>query len=142
MRSRRISDQLALLAARLEAVEDMLLHKDPGAARAAEAYDGLRRQVAAASAERVAHLAHLAQIDAAVRSGESPESLALLTADFLAQVGIERRAEPSRDDAFETDGPPGPGGGRLRVVEPAYVESATGRVVRRGRAAWVRRSAS
>lgn len=142
MRSRRISDQLAFLAVRLERVEDMLLLKDPGAARAAEAYDGLRRQVVAAAAERVAHLAHLVQVDAAVRAGEPPESLALLTADLLAQVGVERRDDPGVPDAYDLDGPAGSGPDELRVVEPAYVESHTGRVVRRGRAIRIRRQAS
>lgn len=132
MRSRRLHQQLSGLDERLARIEDMLLLKDPGAARAAEAYDGLRRQVMGASAERTAHLVHLAQFDAALGAGESTGSLALLAADLLAQAGLERCADPAQADAFDID--PGDRNGELRVVEPAYVEIHTGRVVRRGRA--------
>jgi hypothetical protein len=133
MRSRRLLDQLAALDARLASIEGMLLLKDPGAARAAEAYEGLRRQLVGASAERTAHLVHLAQFDAALGAGEPVGALALLASDLLAQAGLERCDDPGQTGAFDIS--PGDGSGELRVVEPAYVEAHTGRVVRRGRAA-------
>jgi hypothetical protein len=130
--SRRLYQKLAALDERLAGIEGMLLLKDPGAAKAAEAYEGLRRQIVGATAERIAHLVHLAQLDAALRAGESTGSLALLVADLLAQAGLERRYDPMLDGAFEV--PPGNEGDELRVVEPAYVETHSGRVVRQGRA--------
>ena len=133
MRSRRLYQQLATLDERLAGIEGMLLLKDPGAARAADAYEGLRRQIVGSSAERTAHLVHLAQFDAALRAGEPPGALALLATDLLAQAGLERCDDPARPGAFDIS--PGAEGEDLRVVEPAYVETHTGRVVRRGRAA-------
>ncbi len=133
MRSRRLDEQLAALGERLGRIEDMLLLKDPGAAKAAEAYEGLRRQVVAAAAERVAHLADLARLDAAVRAGESSDSLALLLSDLLVQAGVERHHDPALAGAFEI--PAGDEDTELDVVEPAYVETGTRRVVRQGRAA-------
>jgi hypothetical protein len=132
MISRRLRHQLTALDERLARIEDMLLLKDPGAARAAEAYDGLRRQVVAASAERTAHLVHLAQFDAALGAGEPAGALALLAADLLAQAGLERCTDPAQADAFDIS--TGDASAGLLVVEPAYVEAHTGRVVRRGRA--------
>ena len=132
MRSRRLRHQLAALDERLARIEDMLLLKDPGAARAAEAYEGLRRQVVGASAERTAHLVHLARLDAALGAGEPADALGLLAADLLAQAGLERCHDPSQAGAFDISA--GDDSGGLRVVEPAYIEAHTGRVVRRGRA--------
>lgn len=136
MMSRRIPQRLAAVEARLANIEGMLLLKDPGAAKAAEAYEGLRRQIVAATGERVAHLAHLAQFDAALRAGESTESLALLVTDLLAQAGLLRWNNPTLEGAFEI--PPEGEGDGLRMVEPAYVETRSGRVVRQGRATRVR----
>ncbi|HEY3239155.1 MAG TPA: hypothetical protein VGL92_06305 [Acidimicrobiia bacterium] len=136
MRSRRLRHQLGALDERLARIEGMLLLKDPGAARAAEAYDGLRRQILGASAERTAHLVHLAQFDAALGAGEPVGALALLAADLLAQAGLDRCDDPAQAGAFDVS--PGNESGELRVVEPAYVETHTGRVVRRGRVAPVR----
>ena len=132
MRSRRLDQQLASLGERLERIEGMLLLKDPGAAKAAEAYEGLRRQIVGATAERVAHLVDLVRLDAAVRAGESTDSLALLLTDLLVRAGVERRDDPALADAFEI--PPGDEGAEMDVIEPAYVETHTGRVVRQGRA--------
>ena len=135
MISRRIPQQLAALEQHLADIEGMLLLKDPGAAKAAEAYEGLRRQIVGATAERIAHLAQLAQLDAAVQAGESTESLALLLTDLLAQAGVLRWDNPTLEGAFAL--PPGHEGEGLQVVEPAYVETHSGRVVRQGRAARV-----
>jgi hypothetical protein len=135
MISRRIPQQLAAVEQHLANIEGMLLLKDPGAAKAAEAYEGLRRQIVAATAERIAHLAQLAQLDAAVRAGESTESLALLLTDLLAQAGLLRWDNPTLEGAFAI--PPGHEGEELRVIEPAYIETHSGRVVRQGRAARV-----
>lgn len=132
MRSRRLRQELGPLDERLARIEAMLLLKDPGAARAAEAYEGLRRQLVGASAERTTHLVHLAQFDAALCAGEPAGALAMLAADLLAQAGLERCHDPAREGAFDIS--PGDERAELRVVEPAYVETHTGRVVRRGRA--------
>lgn len=139
MRTRRLDLRLAALEGQLERIEGMLLLKDPGAARAAEAYDGLRRQMLVAANERTAHLAHLAQLDAALRAGESTGSLALLVADLLAQAGLVRHHDTATEDAFDVGS--GPDGGPLEVLEPAYVDGHTGRVVRQGRARRVVRRA-
>jgi hypothetical protein len=139
MRSRRLRDQLTALDERLARIEGMLLLKDPGAARAAEAYEGLRRQVVGATAERTAHLVHLAQFDAALTAGEPTDALARLAADLLAQAGLERCHDPAQPGAFDSDLPDA--SSDVRVVEPAYVEAHTGRVVRRGRAAPARDAA-
>ncbi len=114
----------------LDRLELILTIRDPGSSKAAEAYEGLRKSITAAVAERTSHLVHLAQMDAALQRGETADSLALLMRDLMAQAGLERVSDPTCRDCYEVDGDAGP----LEVLEPAYVEIATARLVRPGRA--------
>ena len=116
---------------KLEKLELILTLKDPGSSKAADAYEGLRRQVVASSGERVAHLAHLAQVDSAVQRGEGHDGLRLLLRDLMAQAGVERITDGSRREAFEIVDGEGDG---LEVLQPAYIEPTTGRIVQLGRA--------
>lgn len=126
-----VSRDLDGVSHKLDLIERDLLLRDPGSAKAAEAYDGLRRQVVAAFSERQAHLAQLAQLDVAVRRGESGESLALLLQDLMRQAGLLRINDGANASYYEVvQGK----GDHLVVLEPAYVDDSTKRVVRQGRA--------
>jgi hypothetical protein len=116
---------------RLGRIEALLLLRDPGAGLAAEAYDGLCRQVAASAAQRSAHVADLAQMAVAAQIGESPATMALLVANLLARAGVETLADPARPDTFDVVAGTT---GEVHVTEPAFIDGETGRIVRRGRA--------
>lgn len=114
----------------IERIEIVTVVREPASALSADAYNGLRKQVAAAAGERMAHLSQLAQFDAALRAGASADELAVLCREWMGQAALEVVVDPWLDDAFEVVGP-GDATGRL-VVRPAYVDRVTGRVVRSG----------
>ena len=114
----------------LERLQLLLMVREPATGLAADAYDGLRKAVVASAAERTAHLSQLARLDSEVRRGASTEAIAMLLQDLLAEAGLTRLTEPV-DGAFDVvDGD----GDRLEVIEPAYVELETRRIVRTGKA--------
>jgi hypothetical protein len=124
-RSRRIEEQLEL-------IKTILTLRDPGSPKAAEAYDGLRKAITAATSDRLAHLVHLAQIDAALRRREDPKALALLLRDLMSQAGVDVVDDPTDRELYDVEG--SADAAVLQVLEPAYVDTATGRLVRHGRA--------
>lgn len=128
---RRLYEQLSGLSHKLDLIERVLMVREPGSVKAAEAYEGLRRQVVAAVDQRQTHLAHLAQFDVALQRGESAEDLSRLVGDFFQQAGLLRVDDPMHTDAYEVVGGKGD---HLVVLAPAYVDASTGRLVRQGRA--------
>ncbi|MBE1537043.1 hypothetical protein [Actinomadura algeriensis] len=133
-RWKHLSDALDRIERRQDRVWTALLIKDPGAPAAVEAYDGLRKQVAAAASARFTHLTQLVQFDVAVAADPAPDTLAKLVDGWFEQAGIVRVTEatgdPDTDQPFQVvertgDVPV--------VMEPAYVDQATGRVLRPGR---------
>jgi len=129
-RNRTIED-LTNAVKRLDSRLDVILMlKEPETSRAAEAYDGLRKQVMYGAQDRQLHLAHLAQIDAAVRRGESNEALGLLLRDCLGRAGLQvmTTATGRQDLDVELFADFGSGSG-VEIAEPAYVLSVEGREV-------------
>ncbi|MGH3192525.1 MAG: hypothetical protein ACRDOL_35815 [Streptosporangiaceae bacterium] len=128
----RISGQLDQLDRRTEKMEVILMVREPAAGVAAEAYDGLRKQVVAAMTERMAHLQQLVQLDAALTAGADADVIGKLVRGFADQASLGRVTDaehPDRDMLFELVDDLG---GRPEVLEPAYVDMITGRVIRRG----------
>jgi hypothetical protein len=119
---RSLHERIGELSHKLDLIERVLMVREPGSVKAADAYEGLRRQ---------AHLAHLAQLDAAVRRGATTEALRGLLRDLMQQAGLQTIDDPAQRDAFEVvEGK----GDQLEVLEPAHVDGGTGRLVRQGRA--------
>lgn len=128
----RITGQLDHLDRRTEKMEVILMVREPAAGVAAEAYDGLRKQVVAAMTERMAHLQQLVQLDAALTAGAGPDVVGKLVRGFADQASLSRVTDvehPDRNMLFELVEDLG---GRPEVLEPAYVDTITGRVIRRG----------
>jgi hypothetical protein len=128
----RVSGQLDQLDRRAEKMEVVLMVREPASGAAAEAYDGLRRQVVAAVTERMAHLTQLVQLDAALTAGADADTVGKLVRSFAEQASLERVTDAGHRDRellFELVEDLG---GRLEVLEPAYVDAITGRVIRRG----------
>lgn len=128
----RIAGQLDQLDRRAEKMEVILMVREPAAGVAAEAYDGLRKQVVAAMTERMAHLQQLVQLDAALTAGAGTDVVGKLVRGFADQASLSRVTDaehPERNMLFELVEDLG---GRPEVLEPAYVDTITGRVIRRG----------
>lgn len=125
----------------LERIESLLVRLDaaivvrePGSARAAEAYDGLRKQVNQASKNRRAHVAHLLALSDSIRRGADPELVSKRVEEFLLELGVGRTDSMENTEWFEVEGGEGDG---LEVIEPAVIETTddgTRTVVRLGRA--------
>ena len=134
---RRILDEVAELRHKTELMEMVFVVKEPDTVRAAEAYDGLRKQVIASSNERRAHVAQVVEMAVAVQRAETVADVASRVAEWATQAGIVQvstvlpNSRLRFEDLFEVldDSP-----GQLVAIEPAYVDSNTGAVLRRGRA--------
>lgn len=115
---------------KLDLIYTALVVRDPGTSMAAEAFEGLRKQVIAGATARHAHVAQLAEFDVALRRGASTDDLLKLTAQWLDQAGVARVDDPTRREAFESTLAPGT---PAEVEIPAYVNTVTGQLVRQGR---------
>lgn len=131
-RLERIEASLQSIDHSMDRVEVATMVREPSTGLAADAYEGLRRQVVAAAAERTAHLVQLARFAEAVRTGDTG-ALPLLVEDWLRQAGVERREDPTDDACFDVLDTDDPGAPRT-VLRPAYVDAATSRPVLMGQA--------
>jgi hypothetical protein len=119
---------------RAEKLETILLVRDPGSSAAAEAYDGLRKQLVSAVSDHLARLSQLVQIDRALRLGADVTVIQSMVEGWFESAGLVRASgndETQADLLYELVEDLG---GALEILEAAYVESATGRVIRQGRA--------
>lgn len=115
----------------LSRIDAALIVKDPGTARSVDAYDGLRKQVIAASGDRRRLLVSLSEFAEALRRGQSIEMLESKTEEWMMQSNLQRVTEvdPQVEAAFDITGPPI---GDAIVAVPAYIDVTTGTVIRRG----------
>lgn len=131
-----LTDLTALLdklERRTDKIETILMVREPGSVAAADAYEGLRKQVVAAATERLAHLAQLVQLDVALAGEADGEVLAKLTGAWIEQASLVRVTDPDHPEAdllFELLEDLG---GAVEILEPAYADGVSGRVIRRGR---------
>ena len=116
---RFINERLVLIQALLERVDAALIVRDPGTTRSAEAFDGLRRQIAYAAKARRSHVSHLLALDDSIRTGGNVELIAARLKEYLSELGIERVYDTSLIDAFDIAGDRT---GSVEVLEPAVVE--------------------
>lgn len=115
---------------RLRDIDIALIVREPGTARAAEAYEGLRKSVATAARERRQHLAQLVEFVDAIERGATVETLRQRCEQWCIEAGLERRSDvmPEWFAVVEGEGPV------LEVVAPAWVDSASGQLVKQGTA--------
>lgn len=114
---------------RLEKLEVILLVKDPGASRSAEAYEGLRRQISNAARSRGNHVAQLAEMDHLVATTDGSPVLGEQVRSWLAEAGVDRIDQVVDDpELFQVHG----AGEHLIVLRPAYRDKETGVIVRQG----------
>jgi hypothetical protein len=104
----------------LERIDAGLITRDPGNARSAEAYDGLRKQVNQASKNRRIHVSHLLSLSDSIERGAEYQLVKDRVGDFLAELGISHSSDLSRPDFFEVKGG---SGDFLECLVPAIVET-------------------
>mgnify|MGYP001352658425 CR=1 FL=1 len=128
---RRVEGRLERLEVLVERLDVALTVRDPGNARSAEAYDGLRKTVAAASSDRRRLTAQLVEIHDRVTRGTSNADLASLADEWTRQAGLTRDDSGARPDAFDVVSGEGEG---FSVVQPAWIDDLNQSIVRRGQA--------
>jgi len=132
------TQMLMELKAELETLKTALVVMDPKVSASADAYDGLRKQIAFAASSRQAHLVQLAQFSRALRRGASATDLTSLVDEWLQEAGLEVVNDSNLDVYEILDGDPS--SGSLEVISPAFVDPQTGHVVSMGQARWTTRS--
>lgn len=112
-------DRIETLLARLDAA---VVVRDPGNARAAEAYDGLRKSLLLSSKNHRAHVAHLLSISESLERGATLELIRDRVNDFLLELGVRTITEVVDPQLFDiVERVEGSENG-YEVVEPAIVE--------------------
>lgn len=130
---RRLDDVAALadgIDRKVDRIEVATIVREPSTAAATDAYEGLRKQVVAAAGERNAHVHQLAQFDVALRAGATHEELSALVAEWMGQASVQVVDDPAIEHVFEFVGPAD--APARQVVNPAYVDAVTGRVIKEG----------
>jgi len=124
--NRHDRERLDRIEVLLQRLDSAVVVRDPGSARAAEAFDGLRKSVIQASKSHRVHVAHLIALDESIRSGGTIDLVRLRVAEYLRELGIERLDKPEILEAFDVVGD---SDGDLEVLEAAIVEiDSEGRV--------------
>lgn len=134
-----IEEQLRELRHKTDVLEKVLIVKEPGTPVAAEAFDGLRKQVIASAGARRSHVVQLAEMATSVRRASSIHDVGAKLREWLRQAGVEELHDVPQgahpQDLFEdVDGVGLAGADRLEIIEPAYVDTQMSVVIRLGRA--------
>lgn len=134
-----VSERLGRLEHQAELIKTVLIVKEPNTMHAANAFDGLRKQVVAAAAERRSHLAQLATMAVALRRARSLDDLVPQLREWMEQAGVVEVSDVPpgslvQDIYEDLDGAGLAGAEAIDVIEPAYVDNSTGVVLRLGRA--------
>lgn len=120
---RELRETLDAIQTRLERIDVALIVRDPGSARSAEVFEGLRRSVVSAARSRRQHLSQLIKLTEVLEQGATPETLSALVDQWRMEVGLRRWDEPAPSEFFEViEGE----GRRLEVQQPAWVDTGAG----------------
>lgn len=119
-RERETLNQMKSILDRLDAA---LIVRDPGSARAAEAFDGLRKSVNQASKNRRIHQAHILSLYESLQRGASIDLIRDRVGDYLVELGISFVNDTRQAELFDIVEGEGEG---LECIEPAVVEALEG----------------
>jgi len=118
---------------RIETMEMMLMVREPNTAVAADAYEGLRKQIVNAVQQRQAHVTQLVQFAAAIEAGADIATLTTMVDGWLESASVVATHDATGPDAGALFVVVEDLGGDIEVLAPAYVDTATSRVIRQGR---------
>ena len=117
--SREIREGLAELETAVAKIETALVVRDPGNARSADAFEGLRRSVVNAARARRQQLTQLVVLAEALERAESLDDVAVLSEQWNMEAGLQRWDVAEPPSFFQIIGGDE---GRLVVDQPAWVD--------------------
>lgn len=127
-------EQLDRIERLLERLDAAVVVREPGNARSAEAFDGLRKQIIQSGKSHRSHVAHLLSLEDSIERGANVSLVRDRVGDFLRELGIERTTDVRMADWFEVVEGAGP---LLECIQPAVIERLDGNhvaLVRLGKA--------
>lgn len=130
-RERALLEELSIVHEMVSSINTALIVREPGTAVAADAFDGLRRQVAQATAERRAHLIELSRLLEALDKGVSGDQLERLVSGWADQAGLRQSWDSDQVEWFEIIGER-KSADPLEVAQPAWVAGDPPVLVRPG----------
>ena len=111
--------QLGRIENLLQRLDAAVVVRDPGSARAAEMYEGLRKQIIQSGKNHRMHLSHLIALQDSIERGADIELIRDRVNDYLIELGIQKTSDTSHIDSFEVvEGE----GSNFECIEPAIVE--------------------
>jgi len=116
MRTKRYLERIEILLNKLDAA---IVVRDPGNARSAEVFEGLRRTIIQSGKSHRSHVAHLLALQESLDRGATLDLIRNRVNDFLKELGVEKLSNLQIKDAFEIVGGTGDG---VELIEPAVVE--------------------
>ena len=118
MNKKEMTEKLSEIHALAERIEAALVVRDPGTARSFEAFEGLRKQVAAASRSRRIHMSHLVTIATDIDKGATLETISLRVNELLRESGVTLCKDVAVLGAFDFVGE----GDEISIESPAWID--------------------
>ena len=111
--------QLIRIENLLQRLDAAVVVRDPGSARAAEMYEGLRKQIIQSGKNHRIHLSHLLALQESIERGADIELIRDRVNDYLNELGIQKTTDTTQIDSFEViEGE----GSNFECIEPAIIE--------------------
>ena len=111
--------QLSRIENLLQRLDAAVVVRDPGSARAADMYEGLRKQIIQSGKNHRMHLSHLIALQDSIERGADIDLIRDRVNDYLNELGIQKTSDTTHIDSFEViEGK----GSNFECIEPAIIE--------------------
>ena len=111
--------QLSRIENLLQRLDAAVVVRDPGSARAADMYEGLRKQIIQSGKNHRMHLSHLIALQDSIERGADIDLIRDRVNDYLNELGIQKTSDTTHIDSFEViEGE----GSNFECIEPAIIE--------------------
>ena len=111
--------QLIRIENLLQRLDAAVVVRDPGSARAADMYEGLRKQIIQSGKNHRMHLSHLIALQDSIERGADIDLIRDRVNDYLNELGIQKTSDTTHIDSFEViEGE----GSNFECIEPAIIE--------------------
>jgi len=111
--------QLSRIENLLQRLDAAVVVRDPGSVRAADMYEGLRKQIIQSGKNHRMHLSHLIALQDSIERGADIDLIRDRVNDYLNELGIQKTSDTTHIDSFEViEGE----GSNFECIEPAIIE--------------------